>query len=83
MIDLESIPLPERTVVDRHLPTGIAIYGYTNGALREWRASIASAVLEEAAKACKLHDSMVGDYWDDGVRCCIDTIRALKPKEQP
>ena len=41
---MNSPPLPAKQVVDRHIPTGIAIYGWTEKQMREYANA---AVLKE------------------------------------
>ena len=41
--DVELPPLPPRVPVDKHLPTGVVIYGYTNDMIRDYARDYARA----------------------------------------
>ena len=43
MADVKLPPLPPRVPVDKHLPTGVVIYGYTNDMMRDYARDYASA----------------------------------------
>lgn len=45
----DEVPLPEKVVVDRHLPTGVVIYAYTDDQLREYGRQRVQAALESTA----------------------------------
>lgn len=49
-VDLRLGPLPAKTVLDRHLPTGIALYGYTADQMRAYGSQERAVELERCAK---------------------------------
>ena len=79
-------PLPARAVVDRHIPTGIVTYGYTDAQLRARDIEVAKAVLEGAAQRLETQaaniDRLVSrDSWDasaSSVRQGACYVRALE-----
>ena len=47
MADVKLPPLPPRVPVDKHLPTGVVIYGYTNDIMCDYARDYARALLRE------------------------------------
>ena len=43
MADVKLPPLPPRVPVDKHLPTGVVIYGYTNDMMCDYARDYARA----------------------------------------
>ena len=59
--DIELLPLPEKSEIDRHLPTGVRVYGYTSDDMRGYaRACIAHAT---AAKDAEI-EALLADLAD-------------------
>jgi len=48
-----SVPLPEKVVIDRHLPTGVAIYGYSAAQLAAYGDMRAAEERERCAEICE------------------------------
>lgn len=60
--------LPARVVVDRHLPTGISIYGYTAAQMRDYAAQEVAAERERILAALPGGDSVDPQWVADLVR---------------
>ena len=54
----EQPPLPAKKIVDRHTPTGIAIYGWTEKQMREYANA---AVLQERERCLAIFDLTMND----------------------
>jgi hypothetical protein len=67
-------PLPPQRVLDRHLPTGVALYGYNADDLRAYAAASVAAERERCAKLC-LSRSANGNYRADTREDCAALIR--------
>jgi hypothetical protein len=44
-------PLPPKVVTDRHIPTGIALYGYTDSMVRAYAREYANSQVREVLEA--------------------------------
>ena len=80
-------PLPAKVPVDRHLPTGVVTYGWTEHQVRAYAiAEVAKARAEErerCAKVCETMGPVMCDSYGDDAECiqtadaCAEAIRAL------
>ena len=59
MADVKLPPLPPRVPVDKHSPTGVAIYGYTHVMVRDYaRACVAHATAAKDAELVELRSTI-------------------------
>lgn len=81
MADVELLPLPKKSVIDRHLPTGVRVYGYTSEDMRGYAqaciaqqpATVDEAMVERALNA-RYNGYDVACYMDEAV--CRGVIHA-------
>ena len=63
---IELLPLPEKSEIDRHLPTGVRVYGYTASDMKTYaRACVAHATTAKDAEIEALR-AEVKDYRTNG-----------------
>lgn len=63
---IELLPLPEKSEIDRHLPTGVRVYGYTASDMKTYaRACVAHATAAKDAEIEALR-AEVKDYRTNG-----------------
>lgn len=72
MADVELLPPPEKSEIDRHLPTGVRVYGYTSEDMHAYaRANVAHATapLQAEVEALRaevdLRDSVIATHAAD------------------
>lgn len=81
MADVELPPLPPRVPVDKHSPTGVAIYGYTHVMVRDYaRACVAHATAAKDAeiKALRAERMLVIEnqaHWKERAERLAEALR--------
>jgi hypothetical protein len=86
---VELPPLPDKVVVDKHLPTGICLYGYTPKQMQDYaRAALAATGKQQVGKV--QGDALVVESFgyferagDAGDRKYVEAIRAAIAAQQP
>lgn len=59
---IELLPLPEKSEIDRHLPTGVRVYGYTADDMKTYaRACVAHATTAQAAEIARAGHNGLGN----------------------
>lgn len=59
---IELLPLPEKSEIDRHLPTGVRVYGYTTSDMRTY------------ARACVAHATAAKDAEIEALRAEVERL---------
>lgn len=59
---IELLPLPEKSEIDRHLPTGVRVYGYTTSDMKTY------------ARACVAHATAAKDAEIEALRAEVERL---------
>lgn len=74
----DEVPLPEKVVVDRHLPTGVVIYAYTDDQLREYGRQRVQAERERCARVVEQFPHWLGNQGRAEIAAAIRSQNLIK-----
>lgn len=68
-----TTPLPPKSVINTHIPTGVKIYGYTEADLKAYGAAEFQRGIDAAADVCLEFDACNPGYMSAAIRALGET----------